>query len=352
VLAIRYSAATAVGARQGSHAFAVAYLNDRADKAKANIASQITSLQSQVKTLSQQLQVVTGKIADLPTNSPDRTLAIAQQSILISQISTLNDKLAPLQSAQVTPGDIISDASTPTTTGMPKSVLALSGLLGGLLIGLAGAFAADRLGRRLRTADDIARATDEPVLVEVPRGASTNDPVYARLANRVAAAAPAGSTIVVAGAASETASREVAEALDKALTRRQRISADMLDSGGRVPDSASQRYTVIPTGSLLEGADAQRLAEDAHGTVVVVTRGTRKAQLRQALQRLDEVNALCLGTILTSKESRRTRTTTTTHPRTGAHEPAAVGSGAGFSAVTGSRTVMPLADDAGDATSR
>ena len=148
VLDITYTAASPRAAQHGSHAFAQAYLDNRAAKAKLNIQAQMDSLQSQIDALSSQLQDVTGKIADLPPNSPDRTLAIAQQSILISQLSTLNDKLAPLRSAQVTPGDIISDASAPTSTRAPAVVVWLSGALGGLLLGLGAASTASTVACR------------------------------------------------------------------------------------------------------------------------------------------------------------------------------------------------------------
>jgi capsular polysaccharide biosynthesis protein len=377
VLAIRYEADTARAAREGSHSFAVAYLNDRADKAQANVDAQVTSLQSQIKQLSQQLQVVTGKIADLPSTSPDRTLATAQQSILISQISTLNDKLAPLQSVRITPGDIISDASTPTTTGLPKIVFGLSGALGGLLVGLAAAFAADRLGRRLRTRDDVARVTGEHVLVEVPKKAFVQHLAYERLANRVSASVPAKSVVVVAGADSDGVARVVAQGLADSLRRRGDRSVLLSVDGARptaevVAEANARlrdgyRYIVLAGGSLTGGADAQRLAEDAGATVVVVERGqTRKASLRQAVELLGEVNATYLGTVLTGREPRPAKPAPTgpAHARTGgstaqeqpaqeqpAQEQPAGGSD-GIPVATGSRSRLPIADDAADGSAR
>src|SRR5829696_1431926 len=109
VLNISFTTDNPKGAAQGAHAFAEAYLGAREDAARTEIASQIKALKAQINTLTGQLRQVTGSIAALPSDSPDRAFAEARKDVLTGQIDTLNTRLVPLETLPVEPGRIITD---------------------------------------------------------------------------------------------------------------------------------------------------------------------------------------------------------------------------------------------------
>lgn len=174
VLSISFTTDNPLGAQQGSHAFAEAYLAARADTAKADVTAQAKSLQAQVTALNAQVRRLTGTIASLPDNSAEKSFAQAQLTTVNNQIDALNQRLVPL-SSPIDPGNIITDAQLPDTTSGPLGILAIaSGLLLGLLFGLMLAFALERADKRVRRSVDLEREFDVPVLVEVPTGARTD----------------------------------------------------------------------------------------------------------------------------------------------------------------------------------
>ena len=154
---IAVKAATPTQAQQAAHAFAIAYLNQRRVHAQTDLEGQISGLQSQIKSVSAQLRTATAQIASLPDNSPTKSYAAAQQTVLVSQLSALQAKLAPLQITTITPGDILADAQLPTApSGLGRKVMLLGGLLVGLLLGLVLASLAERLDPRVLHPDDVS----------------------------------------------------------------------------------------------------------------------------------------------------------------------------------------------------
>ena len=126
------------------------------NQATSALMSQITALERQVNTLAKRLPTVTDKV---------------QKNLVISQMQALNNKTSDLrvQAANVNPGDIITDARLPTSPSNPSLMMYLpSGLLAGLLIGVVIAILLDRTDKRVRTAQDVERILDLPVLLDVP----------------------------------------------------------------------------------------------------------------------------------------------------------------------------------------
>lgn len=165
VLAITYEADTAKGAQGGSHAFAQAYLDQRAGGVAAQVRARNATLTGQVSDLSAQLRKVTGQIASLPSTSSDRAYAQAQQTILSSQIMALNASLAPLREATPTPGRIITDAPLPTSPSSPsRLIVVVGGLMLGLLLGLAAAALAGWSDRKVRKSVDVTSRSTLDVL--------------------------------------------------------------------------------------------------------------------------------------------------------------------------------------------
>jgi len=166
---VSYEASTPERARDGSHAFAQAYLDLRVDIARRDLETEIAALRKQVDDVNKQLSAVAGKIAALQPNTVDRQRAEADRNVLISQLSSLNGRLSPLLATALDPGSIITDAPLPNKPSSPNRTLNLgSGFGAGLLLGIALALLLDRLDTRVRRGRDIADRLGLPVLLEVP----------------------------------------------------------------------------------------------------------------------------------------------------------------------------------------
>ena len=175
LMQISFTADNPAGAQQGAHAFAEAYLQNRGDVARADTAVRVKGLRANIVGLVAQQKTLTGQIAALPVDSPDRVFAQAQLNTVNDQLSTANARLVPLLTDPIEPGNISTDALLPDSASGPLGILAIaSGLLLGLLFGLMLAFAIERADKRVRRSVDLEREFDVPVLVEVPTGARTD----------------------------------------------------------------------------------------------------------------------------------------------------------------------------------
>ncbi|HEY2794693.1 MAG TPA: Wzz/FepE/Etk N-terminal domain-containing protein [Micromonosporaceae bacterium] len=170
-LNITFEASTPKDAEAGSHAFAEAYLDNRAQVATASLNSQMSKLSDQITSLNNQLDKVSGQLATLPSNSQQWSQAQSKSQILQAEIKSDQAALSPLQSIVVSPGSILSDASTPSGPSKPqKSLYYASGAVIGLLLGLAAALAAARLDTRIYGSKDVPERPDVPVLMEIRPG--------------------------------------------------------------------------------------------------------------------------------------------------------------------------------------
>jgi len=227
VLSIAYTADTAKGAQEGSHAFAQAYLTSRATAAKAQVDLTVAGLQTQLKAAQKQLKTITDRLAGLVDGVPDQVYAEAQRNVVVSQIQDLTTRLAPLQSTPASPGEIITDAPLPRRPSSPIPALDLGGGLAlGLLLGLAAALAVDRRDHRLRRPEDVERHVGVPVLADVPaerRGpglpGDTQAPLFDRLRNSLVGFDPAVSPVQVCDPGGRGASGLVALQLARSLAR-------------------------------------------------------------------------------------------------------------------------------------
>lgn len=169
VLEVSYEADTPEQARNGSHAFAQAYLDLRLATAQGALNNEIAGLKQQIADVNKQLSVVTGKIAVAASNSVERKRAEADQQVLTNQLTSLNNRLSPLLSTGIDPGEIISDARLPSSPSSPNRTLNLaSGMGAGLLLGIVLALVLDRLDTRIRRGRDIADRVGLPLLLELP----------------------------------------------------------------------------------------------------------------------------------------------------------------------------------------
>ncbi|SCG54397.1 Wzz/FepE/Etk N-terminal domain-containing protein [Micromonospora humi] len=169
ILQVAYEATSPEEAQSGSHAFAQAYLDLRKATAQKALENETKALTQQIDQVKKQLNEVAGRIAAAPSNSPERQRAEADQNVLTNQLSGLNNRLSPLISADIDPGEIISDARLPDHPSSPNRTLNLaSGMGAGLLLGIVLALVLDRLDNRVRRGRDISDRVGLPLLLELP----------------------------------------------------------------------------------------------------------------------------------------------------------------------------------------
>ncbi|GAA1783101.1 AAA family ATPase [Actinomadura chokoriensis] len=166
VLTIAFTDDKPESAANGANLFAQAYLNQRTASAQANLARQMDAINKKVEDLNKRNKILLDQIPR--TTGATRTYARSQQQIIGRQITELTGRLGSLSTTTINPGRIISNASTPTQPSGPNVALYLiGGLMAGLLVGLGAAAVRDRMDTRLRSAADVERMLDMPVLLEL-----------------------------------------------------------------------------------------------------------------------------------------------------------------------------------------
>jgi Mrp family chromosome partitioning ATPase/ElaB/YqjD/DUF883 family membrane-anchored ribosome-binding protein len=235
VLVIRYSAGDPKAAQAGSHAFAEAYLRNREETARSGLDQQIKTLSLKVKQLTASLTTINKRLTAAQPGSSERSNLESIRNNSQNQLNSLTGRLNELTTTTVGAGSIISDARLPDTPTSPNPLLNMAtGAMAGLLLGLALAFARERLDRRVRSAADVrdrARinvlaALDErttPHFDDVLQPYGPGGRVFNRLRNEVLASASRGSATTL-----------VAANLAAALAR---TGSDVVLIGAHLPDS-------------------------------------------------------------------------------------------------------------------
>lgn len=168
VLTVTFAAPTAQGAAAGAQAYAEVYLEQRQEEGSDVIEQEVEALDSQLVSLRADLAAVGDAAAVLPQGDDASTLAAAERSILVDQISEVTARLTPLLGAEVSGGRIISPATVPESPAAPVLAIDLgAGLLLGLLVGLGAAALLDSLDHRAHRREDVVRHTGLPVLAEL-----------------------------------------------------------------------------------------------------------------------------------------------------------------------------------------
>jgi capsular polysaccharide biosynthesis protein len=167
VLKISYKAHSTLAANAGAKAFAEAYLENRSATSQAYLNRQISAARQQVNSDRKSLVAATRRVLSLPTGSPAKQDALAQQSTDQATVTHDSTVLSTLNSTVVHPGRIVAPAgpggSSPNRT---RLIAVLTGLMVGLLVGLIGAFVRERMAKRIRSIDDLERL-GVPVIAEV-----------------------------------------------------------------------------------------------------------------------------------------------------------------------------------------
>lgn len=289
VLDIAYEAGSGTAAQAGARAFATAYLSARLGRAQADIAAQLAALDAKVRQYGASLAQLSGRIAAMRPDDPNRAAVNSQINTLTNQINALTGRENQLATTTVAAGRVISDAPVPTRPVRPvRALYAGSGAILGLLLGSALAWLRQRTGRRVRRRGDLRRA-GVPVLAVLPGGtrARFDDvyPAYAtagrlfhRLRNEVLASLrPGDQVLVVAGASRGLGSTLVAANLAAALAR---TGAEVVLVCAHLPDSIA---AAAPAARLLGVAAVPGLSDVLAGKVALdeaVQPATRTPGLR------------------------------------------------------------------------
>ncbi|TDE40453.1 hypothetical protein E1295_31955 [Nonomuraea mesophila] len=168
VLLIAVTSAEPAAAAARSHAYAEAYLAHRRHNALTAMAEQQRTVLGKYRQVSSAIETTIRRLHTLPRGSAEHAIAAQRQTVLNRQAAHLALKYDELRTVAVTPGTIISKAEPPTEPSRPVLPLHLgTGIMAGLLAGVAAAHLRDRLDTRLRTAADIERLTGLRVLADL-----------------------------------------------------------------------------------------------------------------------------------------------------------------------------------------
>jgi uncharacterized protein involved in exopolysaccharide biosynthesis/MinD-like ATPase involved in chromosome partitioning or flagellar assembly len=158
-----------------ANAFASAYLRYRNSLAVGQLNHDISTLQSKITGLQNDIARYKTQLTNLPVNSPTRTtseLRVTEDTAAISSALTFaNQEQATLanlsQPNNTAAGTIATPASPPAKPSSPRKLLLVpSGLVTGLILGLLLALFVDRRDRRIRDARDVERFLGTPVLLD------------------------------------------------------------------------------------------------------------------------------------------------------------------------------------------
>jgi polysaccharide biosynthesis transport protein len=181
-LQVTYAAPTAVAAQRWANAVGRAYLYERRISTEALVGSGIDALRTQaaglrvsierLKTLVYSTRHITKNNSGSAVEEAD-ALQLSQAQVALQSVQTHIDAAMPLYDSLATKnsvivGTIVSPATLPAKPSSPRKVLVLpSGLVAGLLLGLALAFLADRRNKRVRSARQAERLGGMPALLDL-----------------------------------------------------------------------------------------------------------------------------------------------------------------------------------------
>lgn len=195
IMTISYASTTEERARAGADAVANSYLDYRASTANGTKTTMIGNLEKQLAVL----------------NETAKSIGAGDKSAINARISNVEFQINQLTTIDTAGGSVITPATeNPVVTKPQPSLLLISGLLVGLVLGIILAFVFNALSRRVRDAHDVNAAGAGPVIIELaspkpdmpPQGAELN--AYRSLRERLLATT--GSNIGVLAVIDETVS--------------------------------------------------------------------------------------------------------------------------------------------------
>jgi Mrp family chromosome partitioning ATPase len=265
-LQISCGAPSAIAAARCANVAGKAYLDHRRLSIVSLLGTGIAALRSEAGRLGQQvvqykILLLTARhhqknqLAGSPTQIADELKLNGVQTALTSVQQHIATALILYQSLSApdgtVAGDIASPATVPTSPSSPRKLLYLpSGLMAGLVVGLAWAFLRDRRDKRVHDVRDVERLGSLPTLVnltskahgslkglESPRSAAGR--AFSELARDIDASAGEGSHVLAVsgtspGASASAVAANLAAALARTSDRTVLICADLY--GTKAPE--------------------------------------------------------------------------------------------------------------------
>ena len=168
VLDFEYTAPTPTEAQAGANAFAQGYLDFKAEQVQDGIDSQIASLKSTLAQYSEDYSRAIEERNSHPEDSAAWLQADTAAQAIADLMSATNTSIVQLDSVEPDPGEIIGEATTAKSASTSPVVVVLAAALLGLIIGSVTAFVAEGMSGSLRSAEDIERELNSPVLGVLP----------------------------------------------------------------------------------------------------------------------------------------------------------------------------------------
>ncbi|MFI5393318.1 MAG: polysaccharide biosynthesis tyrosine autokinase [Myxococcota bacterium] len=168
VLDFKYSAPTPAEAQAGANAFAQGYLDFKSGQVQDGINSQIASLKTTLAQYSEDYNRSIEERNSHPEDSAAWLQADTAAQAIADLMSATNTSIVQLDSVEPNPGEVIGAATTAKSASTSPVVIVLAAAFLGLIIGSVTAFVAEGMSGSLRSAEDIERELNSPVLGVLP----------------------------------------------------------------------------------------------------------------------------------------------------------------------------------------
>ncbi len=177
VLRIAYTATTPAAAEAGANALAKDYLQYRSRIAQSRVDSVVDQLNARRTELTNQLAETRIRLTPTTTGATRARLE-AQAQATGAALNSVSAQLTGLQALDTEGGTVLTSADGGTTVVSPRlSIVAASGLLGGVILGVLLAFLVNVVDRRVLDQHDVESAGGGAVLARVRRRGGSVPPV-------------------------------------------------------------------------------------------------------------------------------------------------------------------------------
>lgn len=168
VVSVGFTASSPQAATDGADAVASAYLSYRRDRADDRIAVLVDGLTARIDDIEDQVAELDDALSALESGDPAAARYGTERQQMLTELDGLLAERNGLQSVDTTAGFVLSSAADNAMETTPSGRLTLlTGLAGGVVLGVLAAFLRNPRDRRLRTGSEIARALGGPVLAQI-----------------------------------------------------------------------------------------------------------------------------------------------------------------------------------------
>ena len=276
VLRISYTDTTAERAARGVNILARGYVALRSDRAKNKIATIQAQVNRRQSALQRDLAAANVDVLQASSGGVARARAQARVQSVSADLSALAGQSSTLSSLDTTGGNVLAAGAEETATASPtRFLVVVSGVFGGLLLGLLLALGANRLDKRLRDEHEVEVAGGGGVLCRLsgksggfpPEGVDGDR--IRELREQLLAVLPTGSaSVTVADVSTRGAMSDIALNL-AVLACGGRREVQLVVLAGPAVDLGPLLRTVSP-GEPMEAGPFRRYASEAVEGLVLV----------------------------------------------------------------------------------